>query len=585
MSHQFLHALSEVATTADLAARFAREVAGRRRWLMIGLALAIVIVGVVYLWPSFKEFPMDDAYIHLVYAENLAEHGGLFFNTPDEDGVGSSSILWVLLIAAGHKVGVPGQWLMKGLGLLSLIVVAESLFILLASVWRPSLAAAASLLAALSGNMLWFALNGMETMLFLALGLVALLHYRRERWAALGVTLGLLTLTRPEGLALLLAIAGVELLRGKGPLLERLRRKPGRNLTVVAGWCLAVSAPWFLYLLARTSQPLPTSGTAKQFSSSLVFEQTLEAVGGPAIFSRLLPLLYVLLWIVYLLVFVLGGMSLPQPRLVLDSFDTGIPYAVSWWSLVSWAVALALLAAAARRLWQRDRWSGWIQGGPTRPLAVLCAWALVHNAAYMAFLPVPGTASRYGALNHLLLWVLLVLGLSRFGSRPRLRLVLGGCLLVIAVANTAYWNRVYDANLDHMKQVRIAAARFLRDGFPEDAVCAAFDVGALRYYGERPLVDLGGLIEPEVARWYRAEAVDRYLVEQGVTCLAVPGRAGRQEEGWFDLVAILGLDETARLRLAPVRVFEIDHERWLLGYLPTTNYQASVVVYRLLPGD
>jgi len=30
-----------------------------------------------------------------------------------------------------------------------------------------------------------------------------------------------------------------------------------------------------------------------------------------------------------------------------------------------------------------------------------------------------------------------------------------------------------------------------------------------------------------------------------------------------------------------VKVFEIDRDRWLLGYLPTVNYQASVTIYRL----
>jgi hypothetical protein len=35
------------------------------------------------------------------------------------------------------------------------------------------------------------------------------------------------------------------------------------------------------------------------------------------------------------------------------------------------------------------------------------------------------------------------------------------------------------------------------------------------------------------------------------------------------------------IRLHLVNEFEIDRSRWLQGYLPTVNYQASVTVYRV----
>ena len=44
------------------------------------VVLAVLAAAGAYLWPSPLEFPMDDSYIHFVYAQNLSEHGGLFFN-------------------------------------------------------------------------------------------------------------------------------------------------------------------------------------------------------------------------------------------------------------------------------------------------------------------------------------------------------------------------------------------------------------------------------------------------------------------------------------------------------------------------
>jgi hypothetical protein len=74
---------------------------------------------------------MDDSYIHFVYAENLAEHGGLFFNVPGEKGVGSSSLLWVLILAAGNWAGLSMHWVAKIVGVSCLAILGIGLYHLL----------------------------------------------------------------------------------------------------------------------------------------------------------------------------------------------------------------------------------------------------------------------------------------------------------------------------------------------------------------------------------------------------------------------------------------------------------------------
>ncbi len=142
-------------------------------WLPItAILLTVIGVSALFLTPSFEEFPMDDTYIHLVYAENLAETGKLYFSFPDEVGVGATSILWVLLLAAGHAIGISTYFLAKFLGISSLMIVAVGLFVLLRDrIGRP-LAFFAVFLSVVVGNLAWFSLSGMETMLFLALGIL-----------------------------------------------------------------------------------------------------------------------------------------------------------------------------------------------------------------------------------------------------------------------------------------------------------------------------------------------------------------------------------------------------------------------------
>lgn len=496
------------------------------------------------------------------------------FNFASERGVGNTSLLWVLLLAGGHTLGLPIPVLAKVLGMASLATVGVGLYVLLRPLWRPLPVFAGALLVALSGNLLWFAFSGMETVLFLALGVLALPIYREKRWGWLGVALGLLTLTRPEGLALAVAIGCVELWRHKGIT---------RDIVVTGVICALICRPWFGYLLWRTGYILPTGAIGKRLSFAIGTRLVVEKNELLAVLGRFPALAYVGLWVSYLLEFALGGMALPPPRVSIGAAVGNPNYTLSLWAVVGWmGVIFPLLFAACRRVGTFRRWSGWIQDRERWPMIVFFTWIVLHNLSYMLFMPVPGTASRYGALNHVALWLVLTVGLLSFVRRPRLLPWLVGGLIVIATANTVYWNGVYDANLDHMQNVRIAAAHFVRDNVSPDEQCAAFDVGAIRYHGRRPVIDLGGLIDPGVGQRFLEGECDRYLVENDVTCLVLPGRTGTTDGGWFDFARIMGLTTSPLFEIRRVAVFEIDHDRWLQGYLPTANYQPTVTIYRLL---
>jgi hypothetical protein len=547
-------------------------------WLsFVIIVTAVLIASLSFLWPAPLEFPMDDTYIHFVYAQNLAGQGRLMFNFASERGVGSTSLLWVLLLAGGHALGLSMHVLAKVLGMASLATVGVGLYLLLCPVWRPIPALAGALLVALSGNMLWFALSGMETMLFLALGVLALLIYREERWGWLGVALGLITLTRPEGLVLAVAIGCIELWRHRGIK---------RGIVAAGLICALICGPWFGYLLWRTGCVLPTSAVGKQLSFSVAARLVAERDELLAALARFPAVIYVGLWLVHLLEFALGGMTLPQPHIPIGAAVGNPNYTLSLWAIVGWAgVIIPLLFAAGRQVSALHLWSNWVQDRQRQPMIVFLVWTALHNLGYMVFMPIPGTASRYGALNHVTLCLALTIGLLSFVRYARLWLWLAGGLIVIATASTMYWNGVYDANLDHMQNVRIAAAHFVRDRLSSDEQCAAFDVGAIRYYSQRPMVDLGGLVDPSASRWFLEGRYDHYLVRNGVACLILPGRTGATDDGWFDFAEVMGLTTTPLFEMRRVAVFGVDYDRWLQGYLPTNNYQATVTIYRLLAMD
>lgn len=537
------------------------------------IVLAILVVSSVYLWPAPLEFPMDDTYIHFVYAENLSERGRLFFNYPEEVGVGSSSLLWVLILATGNWVGLSMHWVAKVMGLTALAAVGVGLYHLLRPLLSPWVALACALLVVLSGHMLWFALSGMETVLFLALGVIALLYYREERWGWMGITLGLLVITRMEGIILALVIGVFDVWR---------KRALHRGLLVAGVLCGLICVPWILYLWMRTGHYIPTSGIGRHFSNITSIQLATADNETLALFSRIPVLVYPLVWIGYAIEFVLGGYALPAPYLYINPGLGSFSFRVSIWAILGLVFVIApLLWFSSRHLVIYLKKQGWEKDKTRVPLLIFLVWIVAHNLCYMIYLPIIGTASRYASLNHIALWLALGLGVWYVRqSRYTYWWMVG--LSILALANMVYWDKVYDANLEHMLDVRIAAAEYMLEQIPEDEICAASDIGALRYYTRRPLVDLGGLIDPNLSQWYLAGKLDQYLIKNGVTCLALPGLASTNEGGIFDIAKELGFRQSSLFDLYQDEAFEIDRQRWLFGYLPTFNYQATVTLYLLV---
>ena len=62
-------------------------------------------------------FPLDDSWIHLQFARNLAEGAGFSFN-PGRPVAGSTAPLWTLLLGAGATVFSASLWTAKVLGII-----------------------------------------------------------------------------------------------------------------------------------------------------------------------------------------------------------------------------------------------------------------------------------------------------------------------------------------------------------------------------------------------------------------------------------------------------------------------------------
>src|SRR4051812_89985 len=214
-------------------------------------------------------FPLDDSWIHLQFARNLAHGAGLSYN-PGEFVTGSTAPLWTALLAVLFLL--PGSVLLWAQLLGAVLYLAG-----IDATWRLSrelglgegLSALAAALTLATSWLVWSALSGMEIPLFVLLSLWGMILHLRERAdpdrppLSLAV-LAVAVLARPEGLLLLLlAFLDRVLVFAEGPEGVRWRRPALRTLLAGAGLAACALAGSFLFYGWAGGSVLPTTYAAK----------------------------------------------------------------------------------------------------------------------------------------------------------------------------------------------------------------------------------------------------------------------------------------------------------------------------------
>jgi hypothetical protein len=408
--------------------------------------------------------PLDDAYIHFRFAQNLAAGHGFSFN-PDHPVPGSTSPLWVVLLAAGTALGMPLWLAAKVYGVLFGAVTAVLAWRLaLRLTGAPLAALATGALTALDGRLLWAAPSGMEVTLFAALSLAAFLarpsrqatgasgagvgSWSRERSNSLlqlttptprvllvAALCGLATLTRPEGY-LLAAVLGIDVYRRTRP--------SAATLVLAVALYLALVLPYNAFALVTTGHPLPTTFYAK--------------AGG------LGPSTLLLAWdyakgLAILVLLTNAAMLVLAPIGVVTLWRTGAEAR----AVVAWPVALLLVQALlSPLLYHFGRYAM-----PLDPFFAL--WAVVGIGRLTR--PSAGADAWRAALPPLALVVLGTLTLST-------------------------WANVYALSVQNIDDVQVALGRWVRAHVPPGVPVATHDVGAIGYLSNRPVVDIVGLVTP-----------------------------------------------------------------------------------------
>lgn len=462
------------------------------------LTASSVVEAPVSAGPSLSSgVPLDDAWIHFQFARNLARGDGFAFN-PGVPTAGSTAPLWSLLLAGVYALGAPFPLAGQLLSAVSFLLVLGATYALTRRVIAPRTtgrrwtAGLAGAVVAVNGRMVWAGLSALETCLFAALTLVAITAYLGDRNAGrfrlrTAALFGLAALARPEGyllFALALADWALPALASSSPV-SRLVTRASRLLPAAAVFGVLV-APYLLFSLRTAGQLLPNTFSAKatfNFQPDLAF------------------------------------LSLAARYLILDN-PLLLPFVV---------LGVVMLFSRARLL------SAWTLGLPL-VYAFLHAVLYQHGRYLMPLIPFNAVAGVVGLLEARRLarrrgW--------RWSGSERL---LAAMVILLVLTGTAWrlptMARQFALNVDNINQMHVAIGQWVRENTESDAVLALNDIGAITYVSRREVVDLAGLVTPEVVPMLRvpdraAQLID-FMAGRGVDYVIIfpswfPGLARRDD--------------------------------------------------------
>jgi hypothetical protein len=415
-------------------------------------------------------FPLDDSWIHLQFARNLAEGAGFSFN-PGRPVAGSTAPLWTLLLGAGAVVFSPSLWMAKTLGVV--LTVGGALLTrrsVLAWGARPGTALIAAVALLWTGPVAWGAWSGMEVSLAALLVSAALLAHARDRLLASAVCAALAVLARPESLLLI-------------PFFIAARPMTARRWATFVLVTVAAVAPAALFSLSTVGTLYPATAAAK-------------VEGG--------------------LVGWLGGATEPASSIWIRRPWAFLTEWIRWLWDTHWLLPAAL-APALVLVWRRAG----------RPLGVVAAVLVAHPIGMALLAPYRGPAFQEGRYSiHLLPLVMVTLAVAIDGrgsapvpaDRREWRRPLAAALwLAIALHGLAAAGTRYGWAVQNINAMHVHLGRWADTNLPKPARVAVNDIGAIAYFSRREIIDLMGLVTPEIIP-YRREGESGVIQYLKQTC-------------------------------------------------------------------
>ncbi len=467
--------------------------------------LALAVLQLVLLWP-FRGYFTDDTFIHLQFARNLALSGEFAFNV-GEPTYGFTSPAWVVLLALWDRIGGDPLVGSKVLGGLFTIAATVGFRVLAGSVLRTELFRwLATLSFALDAWLLRWAFSGMETSLAVcavvwSLALHAQVRKGNGSLAAAGLVAGLSVVCRPECLGLVLVFF-LDLI-----LVSRVG--VGRIVPWFAG-VAALGGTWLGFARLEFGQWLPNTAHAKSGSFvldwdafGLLLRREVQVVGA----TRVWEVGWIGFGCVVFLVAALRGRAVEARKRVSR---------YGW--LMAWAIGIPLVFAL-RNTFLLSRYFLLVV-----PAIVALGWLVFESRVWLRARAGAGGGAGAGVSAGVRAGGSVSTGVGP-GRRRGLAILFFAAVAaqnLVVLFGLAYpHTREFPAGLND--SVRVIGT-WLRENTEPGTAVATPDIGLLGYVSERRIVDVSGLVTPELIdkERLRTTKVEDFIADLGFRDVARP---------------------------------------------------------------
>jgi hypothetical protein len=332
-------------------------------------------------------------------------------------------------------------------------------------------------------HLVWAALSGMETLLFALLTVFVLwaIDGKSKRGEILGFLVGLGVWIRPDAISLLLPVGWSTLMEPRSSITARMKRL----IKVAIGFSVVV-IPYLGFNRSLSGAWLPMTFYAKQREYAILLQQPL--------------------W---------------------ERFAAQI-------SVPMVGVGIALAPGMILGVYQIIRDRHWTHAG-------VWLWVLTYAGLYACRLPTTYQHGRYAMPIVPVVWGLglegLICGVRIQDTCMVSRLISKAWVGTAAILTLAFYllgAQAFAQDVAIIETEMVASAQWIAAHTEPQALVAAHDIGALGYWGQRQLLDLAGLVSPEVIPFLRdEEALSLYLDQQNADYLMT-------FPGWYPTLATEG---------------------------------------------
>jgi len=474
------------------------------RYLILLPVLLSVAAGIYIIYSAFKTngffgFPLDDPWIHLTFAKNLIEYGSFSYFKNELVTSGSTSPIYTLLLSLFYMVSKNEFIISYLIGMLfgALLVYIMTKLSMLNFKNSAFISLLAALLIAFQPKLNLINVSGMETSMFIFLIAGSFYAYQSRKIIPLGIFLGLTIWCRPDGFVLWIAIALDYFLR-RFYLTKSVTRASENSITLkqfvtVFSFASAIVFAYFLFNYLLSGSIFPNTYSAKieyynTMSRALFLENDVLKYFTEAEF--------ILIWLPFLIYIIVIIKSI-----IKREYNT---------HLVFLLFIVGLIAVYYLKLPFAHRFGRYLM--PVIPFYILIAIA---------------------GLKFVSDFVLLKISKSKTALPNFVFIIYSIAAVALFISYNSNSKDDFTFMSKYSNDRHVAAGKWLKQNTPESAIIATHDIGAIAFYGERKIIDMAGLVTPDLIAHIQdkdyAAYMNDYLSKQKVDYIVTL-------RNWFEVV-------------------------------------------------